>query len=63
MSSSGEHSTEHTRPKSDTTLTTIVRILALLICLKFHVVPRTRPGELTTKLSRAASAASAGAVG
>ena len=38
MSSSGEHSTEQTRPEVDTTLTTMVRVLALLICLKFQVI-------------------------
>ena len=37
MSSSGEHSTGQTKPELDTTLNTIVRVLALLICLKFQV--------------------------
>ncbi len=38
ISSSGEHSTGQTRPKLETALTTIVRVLALLICLKFQVI-------------------------
>ena len=38
ISSSGEHSTGQAKPKSDTALITIVRVLALLICLKFQVI-------------------------
>ena len=38
ISSSGEHSTGQIRPELDTTLTTIVRVLALLTCLKFQVI-------------------------
>ena len=38
ISSSGEHSTGQIRPELGTTLTTIVRVLALLICLKFQVI-------------------------